>query len=83
VVTGSDKVRLVRNTAADLHDPHDRGRLQLALRLVEAGPVRGDHHPAPEPQDAPQLPPSGRIPRTVQGYLRERLTARYAGWIRT
>ena len=37
------------------------------LRLVEAWPVRGDHHSAPEPQDAPQMSPSGRISRTVQG----------------
>jgi hypothetical protein len=38
------------------------------LRLVETRPVRGDHHPAPEPQDAPQMPPPGRISRTVQGF---------------
>jgi hypothetical protein len=38
------------------------------LRLVEAGPACGDHHPAPEPQDPPQLPPPGRISRTIQGF---------------
>src|ERR1035437_2284254 len=43
-------------------------KMRSLLRLVEAGPVRGDHQPAPEPQDTPQMPPSGRISRTVQGF---------------
>src|SRR5689334_19261174 len=45
------------------HSAASPGQRHL-LRLVEAGPVHGDHHPAPEPQDAPQIPPSGRASRT-------------------
>src|ERR1700761_3861265 len=49
--------------------PAARPSQRSLLRLVEARAVRGNRHPAPEPQDALQVSPPGRIPRTVQSFV--------------